>query len=222
MKNSSEGRVVGVDGLVLKTKVPPTIISSVKFAFRPSRAQKAFRLAQLLISRKLPTPKPVAWATVRFARLRKADYLFTEYMKNTNTLFEYLEDICPDGKSRTFVVAELGRLLARFHKCGFSNRDMKAANILVSRDADIKLWVVDLDGVKKLRNISKRRAYRDIEPISLALSRYGQSLDSDKSVFLEAYNSILPENMQLDMSAGICEGESGGLRAESRELRAES
>ena len=152
--------------------------------------------AQTLIECGIPTPAPVAWSTVRTAGLRTADYLLTEWVKNTTTLSWWLLHVCPRAAERTRVITEVGKLLASFHVNGLSNRDMKSTNILLSHDAT-KLWVVDLDGTKRVRHLSRRRAKRDFRPIQLTLQKYGERQDSDESVLLNAYNASVPTAMQL-------------------------
>ena len=198
MKNGEESRVSAVDSLVLKRQIPPTAASAIKFAFHFSKARSSFFLGLRLRSLGIRTPESIAWATVRKNGLRRVDYLLSKEICNCATLLDWLDNICRGAEQRENITAMLGRQLALFHVNGFSNRDMKATNILIPHGDNPKLWVVDLDGVRKKTRITRRRAIRDLYPIRLSLQRYGKRLDSDDSVLLQAYNDAVPDHMNLD------------------------
>ena len=196
MKNGPGCRVVGAGGLVLKRRTAPHASGMLSFACRASQSNRSFMLAQTLIRLGIPTPEPVAWATERTAGLRTADYLLTDWVKNTTTLSWWLLHVCPSAAERTRIITKVGKLLASFHVNGLSNRDMKSTNILLSHDAQ-QLWVVDLDGTKRVRHLSQRRARRDFRPIQLTLKKYGEWRESDEGELLNAYNASVPTAMQL-------------------------
>ena len=196
MKTGPGCRVVGAGNVVLKYRTAPSSSARLTFACRASQSRRSFMLAQTLNGLDIPTPEPIAWATIRVAGFRTADILLTDWIKDVTTLSWWLLHACPGPNERTRIIAGVGKLLASFHVNGLSNRDMKSTNILLSHDTD-HLWVVDLDGTKTVRRLTRRRAMRDFRPIQLTLKQYGDCIDSDEDELLSAYNASLPKTMQL-------------------------
>lgn len=196
MKTGPGCHVVGAGDVVLKQRSAPSVSARLSFGCRASQSRRSFVLAQTLNKLDIPTPRPIAWATIRVAGFRTADILLTDWAKDVTTLSWWLLHVCPSADERTKIIARVGTLLASFHVNGLSNRDMKSTNILLSHDT-AQLWVVDLDGTRKVRRLTQRRAMRDFRPIQRTLRQYGERLDSDEDALLSAYNASLPSAMQL-------------------------
>ncbi len=198
LKKDKGSRVASAAGLVLKESTARKGRSMLRFGLRRSGARRAFTIGNELNAHGVPTPRPVAWATVRRFGLRERDYLVTEKVENACLLTEKLKTAGGDKTEREWIVRMLGRLLALFHCSGFSNRDMKDTNILVTENGGLKLWVVDLDGVRQKGMVTRTRAFRDFWPIVRSLAMYGWGDDCDKAAMLAAYNGAVPERLQLN------------------------
>ena len=59
------------------------------------------------------------------------------------------------------LIKRLAKLIGRMHNEGFSNRDLKASNILI--DSSGKPYLIDIDGVTFLGKVSSRIAVSDLK-----------------------------------------------------------
>ena len=198
MKEDQGSRVVAVSDWVIKENGPRKGRGMLRFGLRRSGARRAFVLAHMLLEHGIPTPEPMAWATCRRLRLRIRDCLITRRISDVEDLKSRCMRVTASKADRAHTLESLGRLMASFHANGFSNRDMKDANILCSLSGPLKMWVVDLDGVRRWRSVSRNRARRDVWPIARSLGRVGWVTASDIKAFLAGYNATVPERLKLD------------------------
>jgi len=198
LKDDTRSQIAAADGLVIKRFRARRNGFPCFSVFRGSRSKRAFCLGRELIRCGIPTARPVAWATRRRLGLVLADYLITEEVKNSRPLMEILESGNPGASARTEIPVLWGKLLASFHSSGYSNRDLKDTNILVTRDpAQMRLWVVDMEGVRKRRRVRLSHIRRDCWPIMHSLALYEWNTEEDKRLFLDGYHSEARGTAQL-------------------------
>jgi tRNA A-37 threonylcarbamoyl transferase component Bud32 len=191
------GRLVAAaDGLVLKQTTPRSAAAAPRFGLRPSGSRRAYESGRRLAAAGVRVPLPVAWATLRRAGLRARDLLLSEEIRGCRRLTAILQTAAADSRLRTAIVPALGELLASFHRNGFSNRDLKDGNVLVSGGDPPELWAVDLDGLCPARR-RMGGLRRDFRAILRSLGLYGWASAGDRALLLEAYNAHVPAALRL-------------------------
>ena len=130
-------------------------IHRLRDIFRPSRAVRAFIASTWLEQAGIPTPRALAAADVRCCCWPKAAYLITEEIPDARTLAALFA-------AKQKIPATVPELIARLHNHGLSHRDLKWTNILF--DENLSPWLIDLDGVRRLQNVSEARARRERFP----------------------------------------------------------
>ena len=189
-------RVTARAGLVLKSYWPKAGWAGIRFALRAPRTRRAFRLGQALRALGMPTPLPLAWATRRGAGFLRSESLLVTEAVESEALTHWLQRDLPAVALRARVLAAYGSLAAMFHRHGYSNRDLKHENVLCARQAPWELQVVDLDGVRHLRLISRRRAGRDLRRVGKSLAALGWAGAEEQRAFFTAYNAAVPRRLQ--------------------------
>jgi tRNA A-37 threonylcarbamoyl transferase component Bud32 len=177
---------------------------------RPTQALRSYVLGHALRLRCLPTPRPLAVWHRRRAGLCREGYLLTEKVPDALDLRAFVEQIPAEARSARLrrLIDHLARLLARLHERHLSHRDLKAANLLVSPapavltgrggiaplgpetpdepDGD-QIWLIDLVGVRRLRQVSWRRRVLDLTRLHASFHRHPGVSRADKLRFLRAY-----------------------------------
>lgn len=125
--------------------------------FRPSRAHRAMRHSLALAQAGIATPRALAVADVRKCRWPQTAYFLTEEIAPVTRLRRYLAD---ERHVSGRVVASLADLFARMHSSGFIHGDAKSTNILL--DANLRPWLIDLDGVRQFARTPRARAVLDL------------------------------------------------------------
>lgn len=155
---------------------------------RPSRARRAFRRGHALLVRGIATARPAAAVDLRRHGALADTLLLTEPVADAPPLSDWLR-ADPPATDRRHVVWELARMIRRMHDSGATHRDLKAPNILVAPASDSRLRpvLVDLDGLRMVRQVSPRRRARDLMRLSVSLDEWGVARRTDRLRFLRAY-----------------------------------
>lgn len=177
-----QSTVGSFDGLVLKRFNVKNRLNYVKDLFRSSRAFRAYQKAYHLELLGLPTPRPVAAAERRVLRVLTRSYLVTEEIPGATDLGTLLRSA--QGSVRE-LVKQTAELIARLHEEGFSHSDLKETNIV--RDQTGKLFLLDLDALNYVRNVSGERATADLDRLARAAAKYPNVTRAERIAFLHAY-----------------------------------
>jgi len=175
--NSSEPR-----GWVLRRLNYGTRMLQLRDTFRRSRAHRALRHSAWLEQAGVPTARVVAAADDRFLRWPRRGYVLSEEIEQPITLAQLLARHQPLPRSG---VAELAGLLGRLHQHGLSHRDLKASNVLFNGQGHP--FLVDLDGVRRVRFAARSRAVADLARLARDIT-FGPTVSVWSAVhFLQTY-----------------------------------
>lgn len=115
-------------------------ISDSRYLWRDENSTRSFhefRFMQMLGEKNLPVPKPVAAMYLRRGIFYRASIL-VEQIPGVQSFLD-----CVHRQTESAPWAELGKIIAAFHKAGARHADLNSQNILI--DADRKIWLIDWD-----------------------------------------------------------------------------
>ena len=156
----------------------------VRGVLGPSRSMAAFRRGHALLARGIATARPAAAVDRRGGGRVRDTLVMTEAVAG-EPLSDWLRR-GPPAAERRRVVRELARMIRRMHDAGFSHRDLKAPNILIS-PAGGQPVLVDLDGLRERAAVSAGRRARDLMRLSVSLDEWGVARQADRLRFLRTY-----------------------------------
>jgi tRNA A-37 threonylcarbamoyl transferase component Bud32 len=152
---------------------------------RSSPALRSWKAANALLDRQLPTPRP--WLVLQRRGLSgpREGYLLCEKVDDAHDLVEtFSEPIAPGAKWES--IAELARLMRRFHELRLTHHDLKAANILLTHDGAFHF--IDLVGVAVSRRLPGRRVRcRDLARLCVSSLQMPRLTRIDQLRFLRSY-----------------------------------
>ena len=131
--------------------------AAVADLFRKSRARRAFKVGHQLLARDVPTALPLAHLERRVGRVLIESILITEAVPDSMHLEQFVTrelanlPEAPRVHVRQMLARELGRAIARMHRAGWVQRDMKAPNVMVQYDPGedhCRITFIDLDGLR--------------------------------------------------------------------------
>ena len=139
-------------------------------SLRTSRATKGFFIGAAFENRRLPTPKVLAALDCRRLGCLEGSYLVLEYVEGAQNLARVVVEGQASAlfqrmsRDRKGFLKRLAYLLRRMHFCGFSMRDLRAANILLYPSGDgVGMEIIDLDDARLCRAaVPESRAIRNI------------------------------------------------------------
>lgn len=182
LKPGRTSTVGKADGLVLKRFNFRKLENLVKDLFRPSRARRAFRAAYHLELLGIPTARPIAAADRRVWGILARSYFLMEEVTEAADLGKLLRG---GWAPQMETVKQAAQLIAKLHNEGFSHRDLKESNLVLA--AAGKLFILDLDGLRFLREISGRRAVLDLARLARGVEKFPAVTASHRLAFLKAY-----------------------------------
>ena len=165
---------------------------------RPTRAWRAWQAAQHLVSRGIPTPQNLAIIerTTSLIPIPLETFLITIKAEPAQTLSEYsietMQTLSPEDRRRAIrsITRGLARLLRVLHERSISDRDLKAANIMVQGDPTVdeaELSLIDLVGVQLCHPIPRHRRLQNLARLQLSLEAVPGRTRTDSLRFLRVY-----------------------------------
>jgi serine/threonine protein kinase len=161
--------------------------------WRLSLVRRAWETGHALLRRGLDTPRPLLCVEVP-QRAGTRGYLVTEWIDNTQTAQVAVSSMLqenPPGVRAAWLASRalrLASLLRRFHACGFDHRDLKLANLLVSRPGDDpRVWLLDLDGVRRWKRLPRQRAVQNLARLEVSCRVQGVHSATLRLRFLREY-----------------------------------
>ena len=166
LKRGRSSTVGKGDSFVLKRFNLRKALSLFKDLFRRSRGARAFRKAYHLELAGIPTARAVACAERRMCGFLLRSYLLMEEIPGATELRRWRGE-----KSRAISDAE--NLIAKMHAAGFTHRDLKDTNLIF--DSAGKLFLIDLEGLEFVGEVSAERAAADLARFGRAVKNLKQS-----------------------------------------------
>ena len=134
--------------------------------YERTRMFREFRLLQLLRSRGLSVPRPVA-VLVQRSGWRYAGTIILERLENVVSLQRLVESETVQASQWQSV----GKAIALFHDNGVNHRDLNASNILLCGD---QVSIIDFDGCALERQTHGRFRRKNLERLHRSLSKQQQ------------------------------------------------
>ena len=153
--------------------------------FRQARPTRAFRLGHALLTRRIATALPLVALERRIGPLLVDSMLIVEAVEGERLnlfLQQWLggssegEGRLTAGEQRRLgrdVLWQMGRMLQRLHDNNFHHRDLKGPNMLVqwSQDQPPEIVLVDLDGLQRVRRLTRRKQFQGLMRLNVSLLR---------------------------------------------------
>ena len=188
-RTSTVWRVVAAGGrpLIVKRHNRACERGLVHGVIGPSRSMAAFRHGHALLARGIATARPVAAADRRGGGAVRDTLVMAEVVAG-EPLSDWLRR-SPPAADRRRVVWKLAKMIRRMHDAGFSHRDLKAPNIIITPAGGPggQPVLVDLDGLRERPYVSARRRARDLMRLSVSLDEWGVARQTDRLRFLRTY-----------------------------------
>lgn len=126
-------------------------------AFRKTRAESSWRLAQFLCLRGLSTAKPIAFINSHFLGLRSKSYFIMEYVPGKN-IGDYFNHYQSHDERFQQIALHVLTLLKNLKELRITHGDLKKTNILIQNDYPV---LIDLDGMRCFQStLLFKRAFR--------------------------------------------------------------
>ncbi|TWT42027.1 Lipopolysaccharide core heptose(I) kinase RfaP [Phycisphaerae bacterium RAS1] len=162
----------------------------------PSRGMRGWRMGHALLHRDLPTPRPLALLERRVGPLIRESLLMTEALPGALDLEAHLRRELPAAGGRatyrlkSALGAALVRELRRLEERHFAHRDCKASNILVLPHPALRLFWIDMDGLRLLRRpLRESERLRPLIRLHVSLLDIAGVTRTDRVRFLTRYLS---------------------------------
>ena len=189
--------------------------------FIRSGAFRSLGGAAILRAAHIPSAQPVAAVENRQGGELIKSFFLSEEIAGGETVDAYWRGLLRGAQGREGVflrrrfLAELAQLFKTLHGERIYHNDLKDANILAVADRsenDLRLFLLDLDGVVRLPRLSARRKAKNLVQINRTLGRYLRR--PDKVYFLKNYlgsgfaerslrrsimRSVIGESRRLDL-----------------------
>lgn len=195
----NEVKIINFGGLDLCVKAfnKFTVFNRFMYSwFRPSKAERSYHLARILLKRGINTPYPLGYTEVkgRWGILKTSFYVYL-YQRYDYELSDILKGEHPEAKE---ILSEFARFMAvKVHPAGIWHSDLSAGNILVNKNLSKHYFfsIIDLNRIKVKKQISPRSGVRNLQKLtnrpvylSLMAEEYARASKTNPALF--AYSLI--------------------------------
>lgn len=177
---------------------------------RPTGAMRSWTMGHGMRLRWLPTPRPLLVLHRRRHGLDQEGYILTAKVNEAEELRDFVDRIKKlSSRERREklrpVLDETARLIRILHARRLSHRDLKAANLLVTRQVsslfqsassepwepwpltNARVWFIDLVGVRLYRHLSQRRKVQNLARLNASFLAHPAVTLADRLRFLRCY-----------------------------------
>lgn len=141
----------------------------LKAALGSDNATKSFRAGCFLRKKVIATPAPVALLRRSISPLACEVILITEGVQGGRPVKLLLEDLLVDPRRKIDLIRSVAQFLAKLHDQGVYHGDFSAMNLIAQPDpaaqAGFCIYLIDLDSIRSLRWISRRRRIKNLEEL---------------------------------------------------------
>jgi tRNA A-37 threonylcarbamoyl transferase component Bud32 len=142
-----------------------------------------------LLERCLPTARPLAVLHRRRFGRSYEGYLLTEKIPDAvdlHGLVARLGTLAPTQRRERMrqCIDQVAAMVRELHRRHLTHRDLKAANILLTRD---RVWLIDLVGVRRHRQLPAGRQVQNLARLNASFIQNAHLTRTDKLRFLSVY-----------------------------------
>jgi len=216
VKQSSEVLVSilndGRNRICVKQFCSPLLWNFFKEHFRPSKGLKSWVAGNGLITRGIPSLKPMALVEKRnWLGLRESFFLI-EASEADLELDRYVLKGFEDFKEKKLFIQAFAQWLSHFHKMGLFHKDMKTCNIMVSKSGtSCNFRLLDLEDVLLDGKVDEMRLFRNFLQLNTSTPKI--MTRTDRFRFFREYLSLHPivKNQKVFLRRLIDESRRRGL-----------
>jgi len=187
--------LVGVETVYLKRYLLIGAKQIAQAFFRYHKAQRAWRIANIMQQEGIPTPRPVAFLRRQTWGRVNEFVVITEGITSGLSLRQYVRQwlYAQPQSARMHLKRRLIRRVAEFlaalHLSGIYHGDLTANNIFIEslQDHDIRVYLLDLDSVRSFSRISHRRRIKNLEELGRNFLELPIISTTDRVRFLTRY-----------------------------------
>ncbi|MBX7167369.1 MAG: hypothetical protein K1X74_13650 [Pirellulales bacterium] len=160
-------------------------------------ARRDWYWGHALAARKIATARPLVLVLPRHER--SASYLVSEWITGAKNLHLWAWSLARHPRRQRHAAAQrcavqLGELIGRLHAWNLAHRDLKGANLVVSEThGDLRCHLVDLKGLRRVRQISLRLRARNLARLLASASAHAWISRTIRLRFLQAYVRQQPQ-----------------------------
>lgn len=176
----------GDQRVVVKELHTVTFWSGIKELFRHSKGRKAWVSGNGLMVRGVATLKPLGLAEERSRLGLKKSFFVMEALEKGQELDRYLWNGFQDVFRKRLFIKTFAQWLAHLHKLNIYHQDMKACNILVSKNGDHwNFHLLDLEDVRLDRKVTEKEVFENFLQLNTSIPR--AVTKTDRLRFLKEY-----------------------------------
>lgn len=161
--------------------------------FSVSRSMRGWKVGHALLNRDVPTARPLAVLERKLGPLTLDSVLISEAVVGAIDLESHLRTATGRMRGREWLRHKLDltqlvvQHIRRLHERGFAHRDCKASNVLLISQPEPQLMWIDMDGIRRVREVSTSQIERALVRLHVSLLDVPGLTRTDRVRFLKLF-----------------------------------
>jgi serine/threonine protein kinase len=159
-------------GVYFKQYLCRSVWDFIKDFVRASRAERAFKAAEMLGENGFDAPAIIAMGKFRYGLYHTTTFLVTLEIEDAKQIYQFISDLQKRSKLETRgkreLIRALGRTIGRMHAKGIFHGDLRLGNILARQEKNRwRFFFLDNERTKKIYRLPARLRLKNLVQVNM-------------------------------------------------------
>ena len=155
-------------GVYFKQYLCRSVWDFIKDFVRASRAERAFKAAEILGENGFDAPAIIAMGKFRYGLYHTTNFMVTLEIEDAKQIYQFISDSKLETRGRRELIRSLGRTIGRMHAKGIFHGDLRLGNILARQEKDRwRFFFLDNERTRKFYRLPARLQLKNLVQVNM-------------------------------------------------------
>jgi tRNA A-37 threonylcarbamoyl transferase component Bud32 len=155
-------------GVYFKQYLYRSVWDFIKDFVRASRAERAFKAAEMLSENGFDAPAIIAMGKFRYGLYHTTNFLVTLEIEDAKQIYQFISDSKLETRDRRKLTRAFGRTIGRMHAKGIFHGDLRLGNILARQEKDRwRFFFLDNERTRKFYRLPARLRLKNLVQVNM-------------------------------------------------------
>lgn len=155
-------------GVYFKQYLYRSVWDFIKHFVRDSRAERAFKAAEMLVENGFDAPAIIVMGKFRYGLYHTTNFLVTLEIEDAKQIYQFIFDSKLETRGRRELIRAFGRTVGRMHAKGIFHGDLRLGNILARYEKNRwRFFFLDNERTRKFYRLPGRLRLKNLVQVNM-------------------------------------------------------